>query len=149
MIKNKKGFTFIEILFATMIVTISIIPITMILPRMLSENRIVERENRAVFLGQMIMEEMKTSALTYFYWDGYNKTAVTFPPPYNIPPYNIFRYTVTYATPDGMDNNIRQITVTVWYDANNNNTLDTGEGEVEEWIQLTTLITNRGDDVNP
>jgi Tfp pilus assembly protein PilV len=132
MIKNEKGFTLIELMLATVIVIISIVPITMILPRMLTENRIVERENRAVFLGQLKMEEMKTKALTYFNWD-YNKTAIAFPPPHNI-----FKYSVTYVA--GMDLNIREITVTVWYDANNNNTADTGE----EWIQLKTLITNRG-----
>jgi len=138
MIKNEKGFTLIELMLATVILVISIIPITMILPRMLTENRIVERENRAVFLGQKIMEETKTKALTYFNWDGYNKTAIAFSSPYNI-----FKYSVTYVSVAG-NNNIKKITVTVWYDANNNNTADTGE----EWIQLKTLITNRGKSVS-
>jgi len=138
MIKNEKGFTLIELMLATVIVIISIIPITMILPRMLSENRMVERENRAVFLGQMKMEEMKTKALTYFNYDwpsrpGGGATPTAFPSPDNE-----FKFTVAYVA--GMDPNIKKITVTVWYDANNNNTADTGE----EWIQLKTLITNRG-----
>jgi prepilin-type N-terminal cleavage/methylation domain-containing protein len=138
MIKNEKGFTLIELMLATVILVISIIPITMILPRMLTENRIVERENRAVFLGQKIMEETKTKALTYFNWDGYNKTAIAFSSPYNI-----FKYSVTYASVAGMDNNIRKITVTVWYDEIDNGAVDTGE----EWIQLKTLITNRGESI--
>jgi len=150
MIKNEKGFTLIELMLATVIVVISIIPITMMLPRMLTENRIVDRENRAVFLGQKIMEDMKIKALTYFKYDWPSmpppdgpggKIPTAFPPPYNIPPYNIFKYSVTYTA--GTDPNIKKITVKVWYDANNNNIADTGE----EWIQLKTLITNRGEGV--
>jgi Tfp pilus assembly protein PilV len=136
MIKNEKGFTLIELLLATVIVIISIVPITMILPRMLSGNQSVERENRAEFLAQMKMEEMKTKALTAFDWNYNVTTATAF-----ASPYNKFKYTIAYV--DGGNVNIKKITVTVWYDANNNNTADVSE----ERIQFKTLIANRGEGV--
>jgi len=131
MIKNEKGFTLIELMLATAILVISIIPITMMLPRMLTENRIVERENRAVFLGQLKMEETKTKALTYFNSDYSVTSATAFQSPDNK-----FKYTV--ADNYGLD--IKDISVTVWYDANDDNTLDSDE----ERIQFKTKIANRG-----
>jgi type II secretory pathway pseudopilin PulG len=144
MIKNEKGFTLIELMLATVIVVISIIPITMMLPRMLTENRMVERENRAVFLGQMKMEEVKTKALTYFnhlYSEtGYFISPPNFDPTGYEPPDEMFYYKVE----DDNDSNIKTIKVTVWYDSDNDAATDNAPDANEESIQFMTKVSNRG-----
>jgi len=151
MIKNEKGFTLIELMLATVIVVISIIPITMMLPRMLTENRMVERENRAVFLGQMKMEEVKTKALTYFNHDysistplysatGYFISPLNFDPTGYEPPDEMFYYKVE----DDNVPNIKTIKVTVWYDSDNDAATDNAPNANEESIQFMTKVSNRG-----
>ena len=133
MIKNRKGFTLIEIMIALVILVISIIPATMMLPRILRDNTSIALANRAVFLGQMKMEEVKTKALTFYIKSspGYNESATAF-----ASPYNMFKFTVS----DVYDNDIRTLIVTVWYDKIINNARDGSE----EWVQYKTKIANRG-----
>jgi len=144
MIKNEKGFTLIELMLATVIVVISIIPITMMLPRMLTENRMVERENRAVFLGQMKMEEVKTKALTYFNHPysatGYFISPPNFDPTGYEPPDEMFYYKVE----DDNDSNIKTIKVTVWYDSDSDAATNNAPDANEESIQFMTKVSNRG-----
>ena len=130
MIKNKKGFTLIELMLASMILVISIIPMTMMLPRIFTDNTSIEHTNRAVFLAQLKMEEMKTKVLTYFNHN-YSENVTAF-----ASPNNVFKYKIT----DNNDPNIKTITVEVWYDKINNNTVDTGE----EYIKFITKVCNRG-----
>jgi prepilin-type N-terminal cleavage/methylation domain-containing protein len=129
--KNEKGFTIIEVMMALMIVAVSIIPITTILPRVLSGNKETHYDNRTTFLGEKKMEEMKTKALTYFNWNYSISTPTAFSSPDDK-----FKYTVS----DDYGLDIKQIVVTVWYDVNNNNTRDTGE----QYVIFRTKITNRG-----
>jgi prepilin-type N-terminal cleavage/methylation domain-containing protein len=129
--KNEKGFTIVEIMMALMIVAVSIIPITMILPRVLSGNTETHYVNRVTFLGESMMEVMKTRALTYFNWNYSVSTPRAF-----LSPDNEFRYTIS----DDYGLDIKQLVVTVWYDENNNNTRDANE----TYVVFRTQITNRG-----
>ena len=132
MIKNRKGFTLIEIMLASVILVISIIPVTMMLPRIYKDNESIALANRAVFLGQMKMEEVKTKALTFYNSNNSVASATAF-----ASPDNMYKFTVS----DVYDTNIKTLIVTVWYDKNNNNAHDGSE----EWVQYKTKIANRGE----
>jgi prepilin-type N-terminal cleavage/methylation domain-containing protein len=131
-IKNRKGFTLVEIMLATVILVISIIPVTIMLPRIYTDNKSIALANRAVFLGQMKMEEVKTKALT-FYNSNYSVSSATA----FASPDNMFKYKVS----DVYDTDIKTLIVTVWYDNNSNNVLD----GTEESVQYKTKIANRGE----
>jgi prepilin-type N-terminal cleavage/methylation domain-containing protein len=133
---KKKGFTLIEILFAIMILTISIIPAMMLLPRIFKDNTTIALTNRAVFLGQMKMEQVKTKALT-FYDSNYSVTG-PLDPKYIafVAPDDMYKYTVS----DDLGPDIKTLIVTIWYDKNNNNARDGSE----EWVEYKTKIANRG-----
>jgi len=129
--RNDRGFTLLELLFAIVILTITIVPLMLLLPQIMATNMNIEQTNRAGFLAQKKMEEMKTKSLTYFNWDYSESTATSFSSP-------DAEYMYTVADDYGLY--VKQITVNVWHDEDNDGTADADE----EQIELRTIVTNRG-----
>ncbi len=126
---NEVGFTLLEVLAAIVILSVVLIPLTEMLPRTLILDSQLERETRAAFLAQQKLEGVKCRAMYNFNPD-YDESATAFPFPDST-----FKYTVS----DDQGSEIREISVTVWYDEDDDNTVD----DDEESIELNTKIAKR------
>ena len=119
--RDESGFTMLEIVASVAILVIAIIPMLGLFTGAPALHAQQEQQTRAAFLAQLRLEEVKSKAARDFDAD-YNKTSVSaadFPAPDTK-----FRYTVSHSTADA---DIKEFSVTVWYDENDNNSLDSNE----------------------
>ncbi len=126
---REDGYTLLEIVLTMAILSIALIPLMEMLPRAMVLDMQLERETKMAFLAQQKLEEVKGKAVYDFAQD-YNETATAFPSPDST-----FKYSVT-DTPSA---EIREVAVSVWYDADGNGGVDDGE----EHIELNTKIAKR------
>jgi Tfp pilus assembly protein PilV len=125
--KRNAGFTLSEVVMASALLIISLVPILKALTTSHVTNAIVERRTRSLILAQGKLERIKAQTI-----NGYDAT-----------------YTETNTTLDGsylcnvtdsaMTSDLRQITIEVGFDQSGNSTLESGEVEVT----LATLIAKR------
>jgi hypothetical protein len=92
-------------------------------------SREIERANRASFLAQKTIEEVKSKALADFSLI-YTCSATAFSGTDSM-----FKYTVS----DNGNTAIKTISVKVWFDKNGNGSINTDE----EWIELNTKAAKR------
>ncbi len=106
--KNKKssnkGFTFLEVLAAILIMSAALVPILSWVPVSLQTKKKAENKMVAIFLAQSKFEELRIAALSNFTTD-YDAANVAFPAPYQN-----FRYTIT----DDANVNLKTVSVRVW-----------------------------------
>jgi len=131
---DTKGFTFLEILAAMIIMTVALIPIMQIMPATMKASRRVERLTQAGFLaGQKIEEARKTIFNPDYDFDSTDasESATAF-----AEPFAFYKYTVT----DDQGSGIKELNVTTWFDENGNGLLDADE----EKVSIDTKIADRG-----
>ncbi len=103
-LKLKRGFTFLEVLAALIILSVALIPIISWVPLSLQTKRSAEHKTTAIFLAQSKTEELRYRIIANFTPNYTNSSA--FPSPYQD-----FRYNVT----DNLDANLKTISVKVWH----------------------------------
>ena len=132
---SNRGFTFLEILAAIAIMTIALIPIMRYTPAAIAAARKIERQNQSVFLAQDKIDEARSRMLgsnpDYGFDHDYTTGATAFSSPFTG-----YKYTIS----DNYAEDIKILNVTVWFDEDQDNVLDSGEPNVS----LDTKIADRG-----
>jgi len=101
---TNKGFTFLEVLTAILIMSVALVPILSWVPVSLRMKKKAENKMFAIFLAQGRLEELRIAVLNNFSSD-YDASNIVFPAPYQN-----FRYTIT----DSADAGLKTLSVTVW-----------------------------------
>ena len=121
------GFTFPEVVMASVLLVVALVPILKALTSAHVTSSIVERRTLSLIFAQGKLDEIKASSI-YHYDDPYAETDSSVDGPYLC---NVVDSTVSAY--------LRQITVSVGYDLNGDTVLDAGEIEVT----LATLVARR------
>ncbi|MGB3242483.1 MAG: type II secretion system protein [Candidatus Omnitrophota bacterium] len=133
--KNKKGFTYLELLAAIVITAIALIPIMRVMPEGMVAVTRVERLTRAGLLAQSKMDEVRSQILgtnaSYGFSKDYTESATAFPAPDDD-----YIYTVT----DDQSTDIKILNVTVWFDEDGDSVQDADE----ESVSLDVKVADRG-----
>jgi prepilin-type N-terminal cleavage/methylation domain-containing protein len=133
--KNKKGFTYLELLAAIVIMAVALVPIMQVMPEGMMAVTRVERLTRAGLLAQSKMDEVRSQILgtnpSYGFSNDYTESATAFPAPDD-------DYMYTVADDQGSD--IKILNVTVWFDEDGDSVQDTDE----ESVSLDVKIADRG-----
>lgn len=102
----KRGFTFLEVLAALVIMSVALVPIMIWVPVSLQTKLKSERKTTAIFLAQSKIEELRFRIIQNYSGDYYNADPNAFDPPYQD-----FRYTATGdSNPE-----LKTISVKVWH----------------------------------
>ena len=104
-LRVRKGFSFLEVLAALVILSVALIPILTWVPTTIQTKLKSERKTTAIFLAQSKIEELRYKIINSF-TDDYNRTSLAFDSPFQD-----FRYTVT----DNLDQNLKTISLKVWH----------------------------------
>jgi len=104
-LKNK-GFTFLEVLAALVILSVALIPLLTWVPTSISTKIKTESYTTAMFLCQGKMEELRFKLITNFVDESDSGGAFT-------PPFDDFSYSVTYDT--SLHPYLKQLSVEVWH----------------------------------
>jgi len=124
---RNKGLTLTEVVVASALLIIAMVPILKALTSAQVSEKIIERKTRSLILAQSKLEDIKARSI-YNYDNSFTET--------NTPLDDSYLCTVIDS---GLDSDLRQITVQVGYDLNNNNTLEAQEIHVT----LDTLLARR------
>ncbi|MBI2870446.1 MAG: hypothetical protein HYY14_01920 [Candidatus Omnitrophica bacterium] len=138
--KKESGLTFLEILMTIVVLTVALIPIMQIAPFGVRNARNIERLTHCVFLAQVKVDEIRNRAIDSYTngGAGYDESATAFSSPYAT-----YKYTVA----DNEAADIKNITVTVWYDEDGDGTVDSYSEawrEDEASVVLDTRVADRG-----
>jgi len=126
----KKGFTFLEVLISILLIGIFMASFGVGLYHVLNEDDLEKIESTCLELSERVMEDYKRTILA-------NWTA-SFSVSGNFASIGYTSYIYTMVITD-ITNSLRQFTITVWNDINNNNILDDFEGK----SILVSLISRR------
>ena len=121
------GFTLTEVVVASTLLAVAIVPILKALTTAHLNTAIIERRTRSLVLAESKLDEIKARSI-YSYGDTFAEADSALDGSY--------LGSVEDVT---ISSNLRKITVSVGYDLNGNNNLDTDEIEVT----LTTLVARR------
>jgi len=132
--KNDKGFTLVEILATVAIIGLGIVPVMEILPSGMDFLRKINHLTRDVMLAEQKIDELRGQILGTNASYGYNK-AGGYGDSGIFAGFTDYNYTVT----DDQGADIRELSVTVWFDADGGGTQDADEDNV----QLDTKIAER------
>ncbi|NQT02347.1 MAG: hypothetical protein HQ580_10005 [Planctomycetes bacterium] len=121
------GFTLTEVVVASTILIIAIVPILKALTSAHVSTTIIERRTHSLILAQAKLDEIKARSV-YHYNDSFAQT--------NSPLDGSYLCNIDDSS---VSTNLRQITVSVGYDLNGNSALDADEIE----ITLATLVARR------
>lgn len=102
---SKKGFTFLEILAALVILSIALVPMMTWMPTNIQTRLAAEQRTTAIFLAQGLMEQLRYQIIQNFTVDR-NVTSQNF-----VSPYQGYAYSVT----DNQDANLKTISASVWH----------------------------------
>lgn len=137
---NRPGFTYLEILATILIMTIALIPIMRIMPEGMKATKRVERLTQAGFLAQQKMENVRRAIFDPDYdFDNINSSEGTTA---FASPFGSYKYVVT----DNQGAGIKELNVTVWFDENDNDIIDTYAAPYQEdevSVSLDTKIADR------
>lgn len=100
-----RGFTLFEVLAATMVLSVALIPIFSWLPTAIQTRVSTEHKTTAIFLAQGEIEELRRRIKNNFSFN-YSLNSASF-----ASPYQDFRYNVS----DNSNSNLKTISVTVWH----------------------------------
>lgn len=123
------GLTITEVVIASSLLIIAMVPILKGLTSAHAGTIIIERKSRSLILGQAKLEEIKARSV-YHYSDSFAETNLSLDSSY-----------LCNVTDVSAGSNLRTITVSVGYDLDGDTTLDSGEIEVE----LETYVAKRWD----
>ena len=126
-IRKSEGFTFTEVVIATSLLIIAIVPILKALTSAHVTSAIIERRTRSLTLAQAKLDEIRARSI-YDYSSTFTETSTSLDGSY-----------LCDVKDTSMGAELREIEILVGEDLNGNSTLDTDEIE----ITLTTLIANR------
>jgi prepilin-type N-terminal cleavage/methylation domain-containing protein len=104
-----RGFTFLEVLAALVILSVALIPIMLWVPTSIQTKLQTERKTIAIFLCQSKIEELHYKIIKNFGTD-YDQASTSFYPPY--PDFKDFRYMVT---DNSAGTYLKTISVSVWH----------------------------------
>lgn len=131
---NNKGFTLVEILATVAIIGLGIVPVMEILPSGMESLRKIEHLTRGAMLAGKKMDEVRSQILGTNASYGYNKSG-GYGGSGAFTGFSDYGYTVT----DDQGSDIRELSVTVWFDEDGDSTQDADEDSV----QLDTKIAKR------
>ena len=126
-VKKSGGFTLTEVIIATSLLIIAIVPILKALTSAQVTSAIIERRTRSLTLAQAKLDEIKARSV-YDYSSTYTETSTPLNGSY-----------LCNVTDTSVGAELRDIEISVGDDLNGNSTLEANEIE----ITLTTLIANR------
>jgi prepilin-type N-terminal cleavage/methylation domain-containing protein len=128
--KNRAaGFTLAEVVIASALLAVAIVPILKALTAAHVNTVIIERRTRSLMLAEAKLDEIKARSIYNYGWPGsFTESNSSLDGPY---------LCSVWDMPQGYD--LRRITVSVGYDVNGNNNLSTDEVEVT----LVTLVARR------
>ena len=121
------GFTLVEVVMASALLIIAIVPILKALTAAQVTGNIIERRTRSLTLAQAKLDEIKARSV-YNYSDNFNENDLSLDGSY-----------LCDVQDASSGTNLRTITVSVGFDLDGNNNLTTSETEVT----LSTLIAKR------
>jgi len=121
------GFTLTEVVVASAILIIAIVPILRALTSAHVSTTIIEHRTHSLILAQAKLDEIRARSV-YHYSDSFTETNSSLDGPY-----------LCNVDDSFVSDNLRTITVSVGYDLNGNSTLETEEIEVT----LATLVARR------
>jgi type II secretory pathway pseudopilin PulG len=121
------GFTITEVVVASALLIIAIVPILKALTSAHVTNTVIERKTRSLTLAQAKLDEIRARSI-YNYSSTFMETSTSLDGPYLCD---------VKDTSKGTD--LREIVISVGYDLNANNVLETDEVDVT----LTTLVVRR------
>ena len=121
------GFTLTEVVVASALLIIAIVPILKALTSAHVTSTIIERKTRSLTLAQTKLDEIRARSI-YNYSGTFTESSTSLDGPY-----------LCSVADTGGGSNLRTIEVSVGYDLNGNSTLETDEIEVT----LTTLVAKR------
>ena len=128
-IRKSGGFTLTEVVIASTLLIIAIVPILRALTTAQVSTRIIEHRTHSLILAQAKLDEIRARSIYHYGW------------PYSFTEFNTSldgRYLCNvWDVPRGF--NLRKITVSVGYDLNGNSMLKADEIEVT----LATLVAKR------
>jgi len=127
---NRNGFTLIEVLAAIILIAAALIPIMIITSQIIEKSLKDEHLTKVIFLAEGKIEDVKRSVINSFSTSA-DEAVTSFDSPDED-----YKYTVSDDEAFG----IKVIQVRVWYDDNNNDTIDSGESN----ITLDTKVADRG-----
>ena len=122
-----KGLTLTEVVMASALLLIVMVPILKALTSAHVTSSIIERRTRSLMLAQGKLDEIKARSV-YHYDDSYTETDSSVDGSY-----------LCNVTDSAVSAELRQITVSVGYDLSGNSVLDAGEIQVT----LATLLARR------
>ena len=142
--RDESGFTMLEIVASVAILAIAIIPMLGLFAGAPVLHAQREQQTRAVFLAQKKVEELKHEMALDFdaeryggsgkYGEGDYQKSAGYSTDFTAPDTK-FRYTVSHDE----GTNIKELTITVWYDDDANNVQDDGE----QGLGTTTKVARR------
>ena len=121
------GITLTEVVMASALLVIALVPILKALTSAHVTSSIIERRTRSLMLAQGKLDEIKARSV-YHYDDSYTETDSSVDGSY-----------LCNVSDSAVSADLRQITVSVGYDLNGNSVLDAGEIQVT----LATLLARR------
>ena len=121
------GFTLAEVVMASALLIIALVPILKALTASHITSSLMERRTRSLSLAQGKLDRIKAQSV-YDYASMYAENSLALDGSY-----------LCNVTDSAVNSNLRQVTVEVGYDLSGNSVLDAGEIEVT----LTTLIAKR------
>ncbi|MHC4727887.1 MAG: type IV pilus modification PilV family protein [Planctomycetota bacterium] len=124
---KSEGFTITEVVIATSLLIIAIVPILKALTSAQVTSAIIERRTHSLTLAQTKLDEIKARSI-YDYSSTYTETSTPLDGSY-----------LCDVKDTSMGAELREIEISVGYDLSGNSTLESNEIE----ITLTTLIANR------
>jgi type II secretory pathway pseudopilin PulG len=121
------GFTLTEVVVASALLIIAIVPILKALTGAHVTSTIIERKTRSLTLAQAKLDEIRARSI-YNYSSNFVETSTSLDGPY-----------LCSVVDTTVSSNLRTIEISVGYDLNNNNELEADEVEVT----LATLVARR------
>lgn len=121
------GFTLTEVVVASALLIIAIVPILKALTGAQVTSTIIERKTRSLTLAQAKLDEIRARSI-YNYSSNFVETSTSLDGPY-----------LCSVVDTTVSSNLRTIEISVGYDLNNNNELEADEVEVT----LATLVARR------
>ncbi len=126
-VRKSEGFTLTEVVVASTLLIIAVVPILRALTIAHVSGRIIENRTNSLILAQAKLDEIKARSV-YHYSDTFVETNSSIEGSY-----------LCNVTDSSVNASLRKITVSVGEDLNDNSTLEADEIE----ITLATLITRR------
>lgn len=121
------GFTLTEVVVASALLIIALVPILRALTSAHVVGTIIEHKTRSLTLAQSKLDDIRARSI-YNYSSTFVETSTSLDGSY-----------LCTVTDSGPGTDLRTVAVSVGYDSNTNNNLDSGETD----ITLTTLLANR------